>query len=307
MPLVIATSVIRGSHQGDSHGGAFLLDFEAQTARQVLDWNTLDIDWSGRGWDRGLRGVAMGEDEVLIAASDELFVFDPEFRRIASYRCPYLRHCHEISRQGDMLFLTSTGFDCLLGFDLKRRIFRWGLALTETGSRIRARVFDPTGTDGPAQGNTFHLNSIAVTDQGLFFSGLHTPGLLRYAEHSLSLHASLPQGSHNARPFRDGVLFNDTPADVVRFVSPSRQRTFDVPRYPEDRLTHGALDDSRIARQAFGRGLCPVSEGVVAAGSSPATVSLHDIDANRTTAVVTLSMDVRTAIHGLAIWTFDRP
>ena len=32
------------------------------------------------------------------AASDELFVYNRDFEQIASYRSPYLKHCHEISR-----------------------------------------------------------------------------------------------------------------------------------------------------------------------------------------------------------------
>ncbi len=304
MVVVLATSVIRGSVQGDSHGGAFLIDFEARSVRQTLDWNAQDIDWSGRGWDRGLRGAATGSEEVFLAASDELFVFDPAFRRIASYRNPYLRHCHEIARVESTLFLTSTGYDSILGFDLARREFHWGLALKMEGDAISARPFDPQESNGPEPSNTLHLNSVSANERGLFFSGLHTPGLLRYGAGALAMTSSLPAGSHNAQPYRDGVLFNDTAADVVRFVTPSKQRTFDVPHYRAEALTHAEADKSGVARQAFGRGLCVVGDGVIAAGSSPATVSLHDIGANKTRAVVTLSMDVRTAIHGLVVWPF---
>jgi len=45
----------QGSHQGESHGGVYLVDFERQSVSQVIDWNSADIDWQGRGWDRGLR------------------------------------------------------------------------------------------------------------------------------------------------------------------------------------------------------------------------------------------------------------
>jgi hypothetical protein len=53
-------------------------------------------------------------------------VYDRAFRRLASYRNRYLKHAHEISRWGDLLFVTSTGFDCILGFDLAQRAFVWG-------------------------------------------------------------------------------------------------------------------------------------------------------------------------------------
>ena len=50
--------------------------------RQVVDWNTMDIDWQGRGWDRGLRGIAFHDETVYIAASDELFAYTPDFELI---------------------------------------------------------------------------------------------------------------------------------------------------------------------------------------------------------------------------------
>jgi len=46
---LITTSVVRGSEQGESHGGVYLIDLENQKTRQVIDWNTADIDWQGRG------------------------------------------------------------------------------------------------------------------------------------------------------------------------------------------------------------------------------------------------------------------
>ena len=56
MTILIATSVVRGSRQGESHGGVYLVDLDNQRVRQPIDWNTADIDWQGRGWDRGLHG-----------------------------------------------------------------------------------------------------------------------------------------------------------------------------------------------------------------------------------------------------------
>ena len=63
-----------------------------------------DIDFTGRGWDRGLRGIEFTDEAVWIAASDELFCYSPTFELIAAYRNPYLRHCHEICRKGQLLF-----------------------------------------------------------------------------------------------------------------------------------------------------------------------------------------------------------
>ena len=57
LTTLIATSVVRGSQQGESHGGIYTVDFETQTGEQRVDWNTSKIDFEGRGADRGLRGI----------------------------------------------------------------------------------------------------------------------------------------------------------------------------------------------------------------------------------------------------------
>ena len=78
-----------------------------------------------------------------------------------------------------------------------------------------------------------------------------------------------------------------------------------MPRYAADLLLNTSLDQSNIARQGFARGLCVISDTLVAGGSSPSTVSLYDLAANTRLLSVNLTMDVRNAIHGLAAWPYD--
>ena len=304
MTTLIASSVVRGSHQGESHSGVFLIDFEHQSVQQVIDWDTADIDWQGRGWDRGLRGIAIDGERVFIAASNELFVYTPDFTLLASYRNPFLMHCHEIFAYQRRLYLTSTGFDAVLGFDLDSNRFCFGLHLVAVGSGYQGAPFDPECERGPAAGNQLHLNNVFCDGSGMYLSGLKTAGMLRFDGRTLVRVATLPRGIHNARPYRDGVLFNDTPADRVRLLTAGRDISFAVPAVDESRLTHTDLDDSRIARAGFGRGLCVLDEHLVAAGSSPSTIALHDLEQVKTVSVVNLSWDVRNAIHGLELWPF---
>ncbi len=305
MTKLVATSVVRGSRQGESHGGVYLVDLDKQRVAQPIDWNTADIDWQGRGWDRGLRGIDFDGERVLIAASDELFVYDPQFRLIGSYRCPYLKHCHEISRYERRLFLTSTGFDSILGFDLDSHRFSYGLHLKRSETGWQARPFDPSTDGGPPPGNLLHLNSVYCEPTGMFVAGLRTEALLKYDGRRIAPFCNLPNGAHNAQPYRGGVLFNDSEQDLLRFAAAGGECAFPVPRYGPGELTHTDLDDSRIARQAFARGLCVLGDGVVAGGSSPSTIALHNLDTLKTTLTVTLSKDIRNAIHGLEVWPFD--
>ena len=305
MTTLVATSVVRGSRQGESHGGVYLIDLANERVLQTVDWDSVDIVWQGRGWDRGLRGIEFDGDRVFVAASDELFVYDQTFRQLTSYRCPYLKHCHEISRYERRLYLTSTGFDAVLGFDLDRNRFSWGLSVSKDKKGLRAVPFDPESRHGPSLGNELHINSVFCQSRAMYISGLRTAGLHAYTGRHINQVATLPDGTHNARPYRSGVLFNDTQKNVVRFVpQQGKQGVFNLPVYNPALLTHTELDDSRVARQAFGRGLCVISHSLVAGGSSPSTVTLYDIDQMKTTLSLNLSLDIRNAIHGLEAWPF---
>ena len=303
---LLTTSVVRGSHQGESHGGAYMIDLDAREVRQTLDWNNPGIDWQGRGWDRGLRGIAFDDEAVYIAASDELFAYAPDFRRIGSWRSPYLKHCHEIAVWERRLFLTSTGFDAILGFDLDRKEFDWAMHVVTRQFRFQGRYFDPRKDDGPLMLNKLHLNAVHCTQGGMYLAGLKTGGMLLFNGREVQMAVELPPGSHNARPFRDGVLFNDTEAHCLRYAGRdgAEDRSFSVPVHPSESLLNRDLDQSGIARPGFARGLAVLSDSLVAGGSSPSTVSVYDLARNERMISVNLTMDVRNAIHGLAVWPY---
>ena len=175
--------------------------------------------------------------------------------------------------------------------------------------RFKAVTFDPRGKDGPLMLNKLHVNNVHCTKGGMYLSGLRTGGMLLFNGREVQMSAELPAGSHNARPFRDGVLFNDTEADALRYAGRGEgveDRAFRVPRYdPAD------APERRPGRQPHrppgirARALRAVGHRVVAGGSSPSTVSVYDLAANRRLLSVNLSMDVRNAIHGLEVWPYD--
>ena len=304
LPKLIATSVVRGSQQGESHGGVFTVDFDNQTGEQHVDWNTGTIDFEGRGADRGLRGIAFDGDDIYIAASDELFVYDRNFEIQRSHKNRYLKHCHEICRMERMLFVTSTNCDSLLAFNLDTGKFEWGFHLQRQYEKWTGHTFDPRSETGPRPVNDFHVNMVHVDQNGIFLSGLHTNALLHLnSKMEVSVVCNLPSGVHNARPWKDGVLFNDTASDCVRYVDrDGTEKAFKIKSYDESEIQFMGIDDSKIARQAFGRGLCPVDDRFVAGGSSPSTITLYDLETNQVVGSVNLSMDIRNAIHGLEVW-----
>ena len=307
MTKLVTSSVVRGAQQGQSHGGVYLIDLDNQVAEQTIDWNTSGIDWQGRGWDRGLRGIAFDGEQVFIAASDELFAYTPDFELVDSWRNPYLKHCHEITVFERNLFLTSTGFDSILGFDLDQRCFNWGMNVQPKGIKFKPFGFDPLTDDGPLMLNKMHINNVFCNRHGMYISGLRTGGMLHFNGSAINMAVELPAGTHNAQPFRDGVLFNDSEDNVLRYTGRGEgeeDRAMAMPKYNPDKLTH-KTEDQKLARPGFARGLCPISSSVVAGGASPSTVSLYDLAQNKMLASVQLSNDVRNAIHGLEVWPFN--
>ena len=304
---LVTTSVVRGSHQGESHGGIYLIDLDERQVAQTVNWNTARIDWQGRGWDRGLRGIAFDGETVYVAASDELFAYSPDFKPTGSWRNPYLKHCHEIAVWERRLYLTSTGFDSILAFDLDTKEFHWGMHVVTHRFQFQGKTFDPNGDDGPLMLNKLHLNNVHCTKGGMYVTGMKTGGMLLFNGKEIRMSVELPAGTHNARPFRDGVLFNDTEADALRYAGRGEgreDRSMKVPRFAPEKLLNRDVDESKVARQGFARGLCVISDSVVAGGSSPSTVSIYDLAKNERILAVNLTLDVRNAIHGLEIWPY---
>ena len=312
-PRVIATSVVRSVQQGESHGGVYLVDLATERVEQVVDWDRMDIDWAGRGLDRGLRGIAFHRGLTYVAASDEILAFDAAFRPARSFKSPYLRHCHEIDVDGDILWATSTGFDALLGLDLRQGRFTRGLRLRYSPSGRWAskllpsllpvlETFDPGRDRGPEPGDTLHLNAVDARDGVLYCAGTGLRSLIRIAGGRLSRYARIPPSTHNVRPYRRGVLMNHTQKDVVRYAARSGKTLEEWPvvTYGRDRLLHRDIPRDH-ARQGFARGLCTTADGGIVVGSSPATVSLYRHGKRRPEVSINLTMDIRNAIHGLEI------
>jgi hypothetical protein len=43
---------------------------------------------------------------------------------------------------------------------------------------------------------------------------------------------------------------------------------------------------------------------LIAAGSSPSTIALYDLEQKKMVKTVNISMDIRNSIHGLEVWPY---
>ncbi|MDZ4730424.1 MAG: hypothetical protein SH820_10840 [Xanthomonadales bacterium] len=283
-----------------------MLDIEGQAGAQVLSWSYSAISWDGSGGARGLRGIGFAKDQVFIAAHDELMVFSPEFELVAKHRSPYLGGAQGLTVFENRVYVISSAFDAVLAFDLELGQFVWGLQLSNDDAGVRATPFDPLGTLGPSPRNRLQLQSVCANAKGLFLSGPATLGLLHFDGKRIAQLVSLPEGARDARPWRDGVLFNDTSADAVRFLTPEHNRVFALLPYPEKDLEPADSADPAQGRAGFARGLCVIDNERFVSGSSPLTVTLHNIETMQTVQRFNLDMDVRHCVHSLALWPYAK-
>jgi hypothetical protein len=84
------------------------------------------------------------------------------------------------------------------------------------------------------------------------------------------------------------------------------RRRWEGDLFPDQAPRRAGLLNSHLPRdntpQAFGRGLAILGEGLIAGGSSPATVSVYDT--SEVVRTINLTMDVRNTIHSLEVWPF---
>ena len=316
LPQVLATSVVRSSHEGESHGGVYLVDLDRGAYEEVVRWDYGAISWEGAGAERGLRGIAFYDDSVLISASDELIVYDKDFNIVDSFKNTYLKHCHEVCRSEDVLWLTSTGCDSVLGLNLSTGHFTAGYHVTRAyPGRLARRLqllpkysvqsFDPTDAGGRLPSDRLHVNSVWVHEGSLLLSGTELSHVLELRDGRIAPFARVPRGTHNAQPFRGGIIANHTQGNQIAYINLRGRidRSFPIIAYDVADLTHSSLPRDH-ARPSFARGLCIWRERLVIGGSSPATISAFDFDTGERLACVNITMDVRNAIHGLEVWPF---
>lgn len=317
LPVVICSSVIRASCKGEAHGGLYLVDMEHSRVKQVLEYNDDNIDWSGRGGERGLRGIAFNDGKIYVASNDKVIVMSDSFDLLGMIENEYMSGCHEICIYNHQLYITSTDFDSILIYDLNLCKFVMAINIVRKKGisdkisgifrqcRYVSTIFNPMEPSGPSKKDTVHINNVFADDRGVFVSGVRIDSLLWVQDGVVGDYVSLPYGTHNASPVHDGAMFNDTANNGMCLVDRKGEvlSRFNLPVFDGVILRDAGMDE-KVARKGFARGLCRWDGGWFA-GVSPATVSVYVDGRSEPVKAVNLSSDVRNAIHGLEVFPYS--
>lgn len=305
LPTILASSVIRSTHRGDSHGGIYRIDLKTQKVTQMLDWNNPNINWEGRGGDRGVRGMAFWGNILYAVAGNELFAFclkGDQLELVASYTHPNLLLTHEAWRHRDKLYICAGGTDSILVFDLVGK--EWTHSYYHSKDSMGIKCFHPLYGIHKSDGGYMHLDSVYANDDYMWYSGAYTDGLWQYnlnTGQTIKIQLQIPD-THNARPYKGGYLYNLSRLSQTVFEEGGVvQHVWNTPKYRTDKLTNTHLPQDH-AVQGYTRGMVTYNGNIIT-GSSPATVNVFSDQCDgKPFRSVKLTNDLRNSICGMVLY-----
>ena len=302
LPKILCSSVIRTSQIGDSHGGIFYIDCETKESKLLLDWNTPDINWEGRGGDRGIRGMTFYNDLLYAMAGNALFVFNKKMQLINLFTNKYLFGSHELTLHEDKLYIISNSFDSILIFDLRKE--KWLLSWN-----VKEQcAFDPNISNSLFNfRDSIHLDSITIQNNKMYYCGSQIDKLmcLDLATEKFSIIENNLKHTHNAQLYKEGIIYN------LAFQSKTVYRKDNeiiqewiTPRYKKEDMTHLDIQED-TAVQGYTRGML-LKDDYVIVGNSPATINIFVLGDSKPIRSIQLTNDIRNSICGITEckWSF---
>tara|TARA_R100000808_G_scaffold2804_3_gene10564 strand:- start:80549 stop:81460 length:912 start_codon:yes stop_codon:yes gene_type:complete len=298
---IICTTVVRAAEHGSNHGGLYIIDLEDENIIHYAPYDENFVNDNERGGERGLRGVCVLDDRIIVASATSLIELDKEtfevVRKLEDREV--FRSIHEICFFADSIWVTSTAIDCIVRVDLDFNIIGLYQITGESMSDYKMLTGKHvTDLSKIKENDNFHINSISAFNERLVFGGLITH---LYDFDTMNVIESMPiiQNSksfqHNFYEYDDMQIVNLTGWQKLGIIKNSICKTVDIPR---SKAVKYYADE--IAENNWNRGLARKNE-LVFVGSSPARVLMFDMSTGKFEKIISLEEDMRHCIHGLEI------
>jgi hypothetical protein len=319
---VVATTVVRESVFGRQETGyVYDIDLDAGAVEHRLPVpppSRPAPDDNPRGGIRGGRGVAVTPMGVVLATYDTLVRYDDGWQIADVVESPLFAGLHEISWDGEALWVTATAIDALLRVDGRVPSVAWDPHGDTIASILGVPDRDPAlldrcdreGRPAPRLDHC-HLNGVTRRGDAVI---LHL-GLVRrrrtVRDRLARRVGALPAGESLV------VRLNGTPQPEILV----RLRAGELPTHNGQFVATGriAVNDStantlRIFAAETGaelhafpmpgtwlRGLAPLGDGRALVGTAPAAIRAVDLASGVIERTVTLSDNPNEAVHGLTV------
>ena len=300
---IICTTVIRASKPGDIHGGLYVIDVDTEEVLHHQPYSDDFVNDNERGGERGLRGISVLDDRIIVADSGGLIELDKEtFQIVKRFRDDKIfKSIHEICYFDDSIWVTSTAYDSIARVSLDFNLTGFWEVVGESMQdyKVLNSLKEIEPNDAPTEDN-YHINSIGSHSGRLVCSGLIT---CLYDFHSMNVIGPMPMMPnesksfiHNFYEYDDMLLANLTNWGCLGISKD--KNTFRFIKIPRMKKAVYYSDD--IAANNWNRGLAR-HENTVFIGSSPARVLVYNMKENTFDKEIKLSNDIRHCVHGLEI------
>lgn len=282
-------------------------------------------DPNTRGGGRGGRGIVLLPDELFVASYHTLLGFDYDLnptRRITNNNFAGL---HEITLDGDGIWVSSTALGCVLKVDLQGRVKQQWWAHEDpvvqrqfAPAPLRVDKSQDNRLSYLADFSRVHLNNVVVHEGRVYVCFNHHGAVLRLFPTEVVAHDPALKGCHNGVVTHDEkMLINDSHHHriVVCDLKTGRvSKRIDLIEFPEVAAlaTASRIKDvapwvrlrnfiirKRMTRPLFTRGMCLLDRSRVLVGVSPASVLEIDYEKSRLLDHFTLSQSANECVHGL--------
>jgi hypothetical protein len=304
---IICTTVIRAAKQGDIHGGLYVIDIDSE---EVIHYAPYEMDFvndNERGGERGLRGICVLPDRIIVSDSAGFIELDKntyEIKRTHQNK-DYFKSIHEIAFHDDHLWVTSTAYDAIAKVDLDFNVVDfWELqGKSLENSKLLTGKKQITQEEKQEDDN-YHINSVCINDGKVFVSGLLTP-LYDFetmdavcGSPSMNAHGfpSVYSFVHNFYKYDDSFIANLTSFNAIGISKEGEK--FEIHKIPASKRAVYHIDS--IAANNWNRGLVRYGDKIII-GSTPARIMVFDIPTRTFEKEIKLEKDMRHAIHGLEI------
>jgi len=307
---IICTTVVRAAKQGDIHGGLYVIDLDVEEVLHHAPYKEKFVNDNERGGERGLRGIAVLDDRIIVADSAGFIELDKDTYEIKRTLKDnnYFKSIHEIAFYDDHIWATSTAYDAIVKVDLDFNIKGFWEILGENVDDYKVLTEKKEITpETKTENDNYHINSIFVSDNRLTFSGLITP--LYDFETMQKLHdipELKPNGLvkaksfvHNFYKYNDLTLANFTSFSSLGIAYNSRPEVDFYP-YQVPRSVEAKFNVDEIATNNWNRGLARYENKIII-GSSPARILIYNTETTKFEKEILLETDTRHCIHGLEI------
>lgn len=319
---IICTTVVRAAKQGDIHGGLYVIDTDTSEILHHAPYDKEFVNDNERGGERGLRGICVLPDRIVVADSSGFIELDKKTYAIKrTHQDPEVfKSIHEICFFDGYIWATSTAYDAIVKVDLDFNVKGfWKIAGEDKPDHkvlTEKKKIDPSEK---SEDDNYHINSICTYGDQLLFSGLIT-GLYDFEDMSTNCPMPYVSGQilkefgiakpgtkvtkaasfiHNFYEYDDYFMANFTTFGVLAMARKQLGGVaFDVARIPKAKNTKFCVDN--IAVNNWNRGLARC-DNLVFVGSSPARVLVYDLYRAEFIKEIQLETDMRHCIHGLEV------